>query len=224
MPIFLLTAIKADKSLLKAFDKIRRGMLWNCSEKVSGGKCKVSWDKVCRPKALGGLGILNLGKFSRALRLRWLWFEWTSPEKPWVGTKTLTDYTDKCLFNAATLVTVGDGLKASFWESSWLQGISPRVLAPDIFEASKRKNRNVHDALTDFKWIANLRIDNFTVEHISQFVNLWNLTHDIALTPGTEDTITWTLSATGVYSAKSAYEAQFFGSTPCPFMSVVWET
>ena len=52
MPIFLLTALKADKRTIKAFDKLRRGMLWNCNDKVSGGKCKVSWDKVCRPKSI----------------------------------------------------------------------------------------------------------------------------------------------------------------------------
>ena len=114
MPIFLLTAIKADKAVLTAFDKIRRGMLWNCSEIVGGGKCKINWDKVCRPKILGGLGILNLEKFSRALRLRWLWHEWASPHKPWVGTETLNDDNDRNFFTAATRVTVGNGLKASF--------------------------------------------------------------------------------------------------------------
>ena len=88
MPIFLLTAIKVDKTTLKDFDKIRRGMLWECSASVSGGKCKVAWPKVCRPKDLGGLGILDLDKFSRALRLRWLWYEWVTPDKPWVGLET----------------------------------------------------------------------------------------------------------------------------------------
>ena len=172
MPIFLLTAIKADKRTIKAFDKIRRGMLWNCSEKVSGGKCKVAWDKVCHPKAMGGLGILNLEKISRALRLRWLWHEWASPDKPWVGSETPNDCIDKSLFSAATRVTVGDGLKASFWESSWLDGLPPKIIAPDLFVASKRKNRNVSEALADYKWISDLAVDNFTLAHISQFVNL----------------------------------------------------
>ena len=33
-----------------------------------------------------GLGILDLDLFSRALRLRWLWYEWTDSDRAWVGT------------------------------------------------------------------------------------------------------------------------------------------
>jgi len=125
----------------KTFDKLRRRVVWNNNEKVSDGKCKVNWDKVCRPKKLGGLGILNLEKFSRALRLRWLWQEWASEDKPWVGSETPNDDTDRSLFNAATQVTVGDGKKATFWESSWLDGLPPKVIAPDLFQASRRKKK-----------------------------------------------------------------------------------
>ena len=139
MPIHLLTALKADKATLRAFDKIRRGMLWACKTSVSGGKCKVNWSRVCRPKVLGGLGILDLEKFARALRLRWLWQEWTAPDKPWVGLDTPNDDIDRRLFNAATEVTIGDGKKARFWSSSWLNGQAPSSIAPCIFEVSKRK-------------------------------------------------------------------------------------
>ena len=34
---------------------------------------------------LWGLGILDLDLFSKALRLRWLWYKWVSPDRHWVN-------------------------------------------------------------------------------------------------------------------------------------------
>uniref|UniRef100_A0A453RS56 Reverse transcriptase domain-containing protein n=1 Tax=Aegilops tauschii subsp. strangulata TaxID=200361 RepID=A0A453RS56_AEGTS len=224
MPIFLLTALKADKGILKAFAKISRGMLWACKEAVSGGKCKVNWKKVCRPKELGGLGVLDLERFSWALRLRWLWYEWKAPEKPWVGSETPNDASDLDLFNAATRVTIGNGAKASFWSSSWLHGAPPKDLAPLIFKASKRKNRMVQDSLADNNWILDIAVDAFTADHMEQYVHLWELLSDIQLHPDTEDSITWSLTPNGCYSASFAYKVQFLASLPCQFGNIVWKT
>jgi len=46
---------------------------------------------------------------------------------------------DRLLFNASTIVTVGDGKKAHFWHHSWLDGEAPKNLAPHLFELVKRK-------------------------------------------------------------------------------------
>ena len=54
LPIFLLTAIKADKRTIKAFDKLRRGMLWNNSEKVSGGNARSVGTRSVALKRLAG--------------------------------------------------------------------------------------------------------------------------------------------------------------------------
>jgi hypothetical protein len=224
MPIFLLTALKADKGILKAFAKISHGMLWACKETVSGGKCKVNWQKVCRPKELGGLGILDLEKFSRALRLRWLWYKWTAPDKPWVGTETPNDAADLDLFNAATRVTIGNGVKASFWSSSWLHGTPPKDLALLIFKASRRKNRTVQEALADHNWVSDIVVDTFSVEHLEQYVRLWNLLAEVQLDPDSEDSITWSLTPNGCYSASSAYKVQFLSALPCQFGKIVWKT
>jgi hypothetical protein len=80
----------------------------------------VRWANVKRPKSLGGLGVLDLEKFSRALRLRWLWFEWTDRDRPWVGTEVPCNEEDKQLFRASTKMTIGNGTTAKFWESVWL--------------------------------------------------------------------------------------------------------
>jgi hypothetical protein len=88
---------------------------------------------------------------------------------------------DRHLFNAATRVTLGDGLKVSFLSSSWLNGQTLQGIAPQIFQASKRKKALVHDALTDSRWIADISMENFSVEHITQFVNLWGLLQEVTI-------------------------------------------
>lgn len=122
---------------------------------------------------------MDLEKFARALRLRWLCYEWVAPNKSWVGLETPNDQQDRDLFNAATKVTIGNGKKASFWSSSWLNGFAPKSLAPLIFAVSKRKNKCVHDALRNLSWIRDIPVQNFTVDHCAQFVNLWELLQGI---------------------------------------------
>ena len=87
-------ALKAPKKVLEELDKLRKRFLWAGDNELTGGRCKVNWIRSCMPKENGGLGVLNLEKFARALRLRWLWHEWSVTEKPWAGTEVPCDDTD----------------------------------------------------------------------------------------------------------------------------------
>jgi hypothetical protein len=80
-PVYLLTMLKLTKEILLELDKLRRRFLWAGADTISGGKCKVNRTRTTLPKDLGGLGVLHLEKFARALRLCWLWHKWTSLEK-----------------------------------------------------------------------------------------------------------------------------------------------
>lgn len=51
--------------------------------------------------------MLDLDIFSRALRMRWLWFEWTDRDRPWVGAELPVSELDRLLFRISTVVTVG---------------------------------------------------------------------------------------------------------------------
>ena len=147
MPTYHLTVFSLAAWARKQIDKIRRSFLWKGEENVNGGHCLINWPTVSKPKELGGLRVPDLGKFGRALRLRWLWQDWVDPSKPWAGSEVPCKTTNRLLFNASTIVTVGNGMKAQFWHQSWLEGEAPRNLVPQLFELVRRKNRSVQQEL-----------------------------------------------------------------------------
>jgi hypothetical protein len=69
---------------------------------------------------------------------------------------------------------VGNGAKNTFWNEPWMDGKSPKDIAPLIFEVSKRKNWKVAQALFDGAWVKKINLEgHFSWEHLTQFVNLW---------------------------------------------------
>jgi hypothetical protein len=224
MPTYLLTSIKAPKQLTEDIDKIRRRFLWAGNSEITGGKCKVAWLSVAKPVEYGGLGIIDLNAFSRALRIRWLWFRWSNPERPWNGTELPIDAVDLTLFNAATVVTVRNGLKAFFWNSSWIDGRSPASLFPLLYKHIRRKNITVRDAIVNGSLIRDIAY-NLNHDLLNEFFRLWTTVEmvGINLDDTGEDTIVWTLESSGEYSARSAYAIQFAGQTQSNYQSLIWK-
>jgi hypothetical protein len=172
--IYFATVLDIPMEVLMKIDSMRRVFLWAACDKVTGGKCKVNWEMVCKPKKFGGLGILNLKKFASALRMRWLWSKWSEDPKPWVGLGTPCNAHDKELFGKATIVTIGNGEKASFWDASWLQGLAPKDIAPLIFDLSKKRKCSVKKALENDFWVSQINMQTgLSVEHIVQFSKRW---------------------------------------------------
>jgi hypothetical protein len=82
-PIYHLTVFPSQKWVIQRIDRIRRSFLWKGDgpENSSGGHCLIKWQVTARPKSLGGLGILDLERFARALRLRWMWYNWKNEDR-----------------------------------------------------------------------------------------------------------------------------------------------
>jgi hypothetical protein len=154
---YALTALTLPKKFTLAFDQVRRHFTWDIDETgTAGGKCKVNWPTICSPTTFSGLGILDLDRFARALRLRWLWLQWHHPECPWTQLGTPCSALDHCLFAAATRVTVGNEARTSFWWSNWRGGETLRCRFPLLYKHSIRKHRSVAQALTDYRWVLDL--------------------------------------------------------------------
>jgi hypothetical protein len=173
-------------------------------------------------KTLGGLGIKDLQAYSRALRLRWEWFRWTDCSRPWTGSKTPCDQIHKDLFAACTRITLGNGETANFWTDKWLDGQAPCLLAPMCFPLAARKKLTVKQALANGRWMRGLQNMN-SIDQLGPFVGLWTLVQQVMLQDEVPDTITWTLTDDGQYSARSAYGAQFFGRIQLPHLQYVWK-
>nr|XP_040243794.1 uncharacterized protein LOC120963263 [Aegilops tauschii subsp. strangulata] len=156
---------------------------------------------------------MDLERFGRALHLRWPWLQWTDPDRPWVGSELPCDQADLILFRACTTISLGNGEKALFWHDNW-SGKGPlKLIAPELFKIASRKNRTVHEELSNESWIravSSLR----SMHQLGEFVSIWEWISQTTLLPTNEDHISWNLTTNGAYSSASVYGAQFYGSHP----------
>ena len=82
----------------------------------------------------------------------------------------------------------------------------------------------MREALKGNAWILKIKIDTpVTAAHVHEFFSLWVLVNEVHLDEHAEDDITWKHSNDGMYSASSAYKAQFLGLILSPMDFMVWK-
>jgi hypothetical protein len=100
----------------------------------------------------------------------------------------------------------------------------PGDIAPKIIELCKRKKWTVAQALHDNEWITKLSTEaTISIEHLTQFVQLWALIRNVQLNDDLDDDIRWKLPSNGEYSTSSANNLQFFGLIESSFYKLVWK-
>lgn len=140
-----------------------------------------------------------------------------------MGSGNPCDDTDMDLFCAVTSITLGDGRKASFWHSPWLEGQKSKDIAPTIFSISKKRGMCVRDATRDRAWVSHINVQHgLSTQHSQDFLKLWTLLSDVHLYDRIDDDISWNLSNSGVYSTMSTYKVQFAGLISTSMNPVVW--
>ena len=185
----------------------------------------MAWPKVTRPPELGGLGISSLQQLGWALRMRWLWLQKTEPDKPWAFFPIQVHPAVKAFFSIAIKSEVGNGMNTLFWTDRWLHGQRLDQLVPNLFGAisSRAKKRTVHDALTERRWVSDIR-GALSLAVLTEYLALWDLLSNVVLQPDVDDLHVWQFSSSGKYSAKSAYESMFIGAISFRPWERIWKS
>lgn len=141
LPSYAMGALKLPRKVVTALDSLRWAFLWNAADRASGAQCLVAWDRVCRAKAEGGLGVHDLASQNDLLLLKVLHRLHTLPCSRWaswvwasLGECLLLDAHgstlagEHCthlrslvpLYRSLSRVVIGDGRTTAFWEDHWL--------------------------------------------------------------------------------------------------------
>jgi hypothetical protein len=223
-------ALQCPKWVIKATDNIMWGFLWKGRKDVKGRHCLVGWQRICRPRELGGLGIHNLEMLGWSLHMRWLWLKKTLPNRLWAGLDIQISPLRSCvaaMFDVSCVV-VGNGNVADtlFWDDRWLEGeISIAYLAANLFSLVPKciiKRRKVRDALVNNQWVNDIWGPT-SQQAFSEFFMCWDVLQGIQLVPEILDQHIWFPSALGSCS-KSAYESFFVGSIRFEPAARIWKT
>ena len=149
-----MSILKLPKGIIQRIEKLKRSFWWMKPRATPGARphALVNWSSACQPRDLGGLGVFDIEKFGRAMRLRWPWYAWTNPSRPWIGLAVPWDAAYICLFWASKDITIGDGANASS-----VMTVTPggplKLQFPLVFSLARRISRLVHKELEGGNWM-----------------------------------------------------------------------
>ncbi|KAK1607583.1 hypothetical protein QYE76_031256 [Lolium multiflorum] len=211
LPLFKMGIYLLHDTTHSAMDKHRCRFFW---EGV-GDKQKyhmVDWASVCKPKAFGGLGILNTRLMNIALMLKWIWKIYQGDTGLWAD-----------LINAKYLQgakhKVNNGLRTYFW-LDWWTGSGPLLARfPRIFSCCDQPFVTVHAARTMEGTPGEWRLRFRRQFSLAERVEWDNLCREVQALQVLDlpDEVSWSLEPSGTFSTKSVYFGLTQGETVTHF-------
>jgi hypothetical protein len=153
IPTYMMSVFPTPQGILQKIRSIQRDFLWRGAE-TKKKWALVAWEKVCRPKSKGGLGLQDPQMTNNAYGVK-LWWRWVKETTtPWVnlwkekyapdtrdqdrihfgGTREGSTIWNLAWHNKAWIQThnfweIRNGRTTRFWEDAWQQ--EPRMENPD---------------------------------------------------------------------------------------------
>ena len=223
-PIYHMSVYLLRKTVVERLDKIRRSFFWQ-----GGGTKKkyhlVKWEKICKSKEKGGLGIKNLRKMNISLLSKW-WWKLENEKGLWqeiirykyLKKDTIHSVTHKLsdssvwydmlkvreIYLQGRTVGIRRGNLTRFWKDAWMYQQPICEIAPVLFELCDQKEVTVEQVrsgevtFTFRRWLPqDLRA---SWEHIRRDAYSFPLDAE-------SDRILWLLEKKKKFSVKSVYNA-----------------
>jgi len=127
------------------------------------------------------------------------------------------------LFDAATVLQLGDGKATYFWTDRWIQGAASSRLRPTFSLPFGRARGGAWLRMRYLVMLGFATYGPITRQLLIEFNKICDLLRHIQLSD-TPDTFCWRLSGDGTYSAASAYGAMFIGSSMPVGAKEIWKT
>lgn len=221
LPIYFMTVLKLPQWVIQEIDKTRRKFLWHGAQEQQKGYNLVNWESVCEPKKIGGLGVLDLGRFNEALLLKWLWW-WFQPEHrlckplfretaaiehgiPQALVFTLITGEIRNFFNVSTKWIPGDGTIIRLWEHNWGFG-AIKISLPNLYTFSINTEITLAQAVAALEnGIQHQFRQNISVEAQEELLQLCDYLQELHLDQTKKDEIFWNWTTSGSFTVNTAY-------------------
>ena len=83
IPSYQASSLLLPKQACKKLDAMNRNFWWGYKEDNKKGGCLKSWDSICTPKSVGGLGIKKTEDMNKALVAKMTWEVASNVDKMW---------------------------------------------------------------------------------------------------------------------------------------------
>ena len=153
LPLYMMQNVLLPVSLTAKLDQLVRDFWWGFKEDTGRHLYLKTWDTICSPKQVGGLGFRRFRDYNMALLTKMNWQMYVEPHKPWVklikakylrGRKLLdlekspigAFWTWREMWECRRILRKGLSVKinrnstAQIWTNPWIPGIPDFRLQP----------------------------------------------------------------------------------------------
>ena len=241
LPMYMMGFYMLPKGVHKKMDAIRAKFFWQGAGEQSKYHM-AKWIAMARPKAQGGLGIINTLLMNECLITKWIWkidkrlnelwykildakymkgkgFLGSSCQGAsqfWKGLHKV-----KHLYNWGAEYKVHKGSAVRFWQDNWLGGLPLRIQYRHIFEICQNPEATVKSMWKESGWDIPLR-RSLHGAVLDEWNDFQEVLQEVSLDGLGEDDVSWVLEKSGKFTTRSLYTCLTHGGVRDKVNELIW--